>query len=164
MSTRIKRGLPYFAVLLAWLWAVWRVAGLVDDHGVDLVVMDQWDFLEPLFGEGMGWIEKFRFQFAGSPHRMGAGWPLIEIAARTSGWSTRADGFVITGVLALSAGLAVWLKVRLTGRLEVWDAVVPLLFLTVRQWTTFIGTPDVSLGAMPVLLLVLAGLASARQR
>ena len=90
---------------------------------------------------------------------MGAGWPLIEIAARTSGWSTRADGFVITGVLALSAGLAVWLKVRLTGRLEVWDAVVPLLFLTVRQWTTFIGTPDVSLGAMPVLLLVLAGLA-----
>lgn len=159
MSGRTARWLVALLVAGVWLGCVVRLVGLIDRHGVDLLVMDQWDFLVPLFDGDHGWLEKFRFQFAGSPHRMGVGWPLIEVAAHASDWSNRVDGFVIAAVLSVAAALAVWLKVRLTGRLEIWDAILPLLFLTLRQWTTFLGTPDVSLGAMPVLLLVLAGLA-----
>ena len=149
--------------VIVWLALVfaacaWRVFALVDAHGVDLLVQDQWDFLTPLFDGGYGWIEKLRFQFPGSPHRMGLGWPLIELVARASDWSTRADGFAIAGVLALAAGLALVLKWRLAGRLDAWDALLPVMFLTLRQWTTFVGTPDVALGAMPVLLLVATGL------
>jgi len=161
VSGRAARGFAGAAVAVAVVWAacLWRVVAAIDQHGVDLLVMDQWDFLVPLFDGNWSALEKFRFQFDGSPHRMGVGWPLIEAAAWLSGWSNRVDGFVIAGVLALAALLAVWLKVRLTGQLEVWDAIVPVVFLTLRQWGTFLDTPDVSLGAMPVLLLVLTGLA-----
>jgi arylsulfatase A-like enzyme len=155
--SRRERGVVAWIALVFGV-CLWRVLALVDAHGVDLVVMDQWDFLVPLFEPGYGWLEKLRFQFHGSPHRMGVGWPLIELVARASGFSTRADGFAIAGVMALAAGLGLVLKRRLSGRLEAVDALIPLLFLTLRQWTTFIGTTDVSLGAMPVLLLVTTGL------
>ena len=159
MSGRAPRRFALAAVAVAWLIGLWRVLAAIDQHGVDLLVMDQWDFLVPLFDGSWSALEKFRFQFEGSPHRMGVGWPLIEVAAWSSGWSNRVDGFVIAGVLALAALLAVWLKVRLTGELEVWDAIVPVVFLTLRQWGTFLDTPDASLGAVPALLLVVTGLA-----
>jgi len=142
------------AIALVFAVCAFRVFRLIDSHGVDLVVMDQWDFFVPLFDQGYGWLDKMRFQFEGSPHRMGVGWPLIEWTARLSGFSTRADGFVIAGVLCAAAALALEVKRRITGRLELADACLPLVFLTLRQWGTFVATPDVSLGAMPVLLLV----------
>ena len=84
----------------------------VDSHAVNLMVMDQFDFFVPLFDEGYGPLDKFRYQFRMSPHRMGAGWPVIEIAARLSNWNTRADGYSILLVMCAATGLALWLKRR----------------------------------------------------
>jgi len=147
--------------LVAVVFAVcaFRIFALVAEHGVNLMVMDQFDFFVPLFDAGYGPIDKFRFQFVMSAHRMGAGWPVIEIAARLSDWNTRADGYAIGLVMCVAAGLALLLKRRLTGKLEAADACIPLLILSLRQWTTFIGTTDASVGAVPVLLLVALGLA-----
>ena len=155
---------PREARVLAFIGVVFlvcaaRIFGLVHEHGVNLMVMDQFDFLVPLFDEGYGPIDKFRFQFNESAHRMGAGWLVIEVAARLSDWNTRADGYAIGLVMCAAAGLALWLKQRLTARIEYADAAIPLLLLTQRQWTTFIGTPDAAVGAVPVLVLVVLGLA-----
>jgi len=141
-----------------------RAAALVAQHGVDLVLMDQFDFFAPLFDalEGRDWslLRKLRFQFEGSAHRMGLGWPLIELVAHASGWSSRADGFAIAGVLACAAALALALDARLSGRLDAASLALPLLILTHKQYATFIGTTDVALGALPVALVIALALAS----
>jgi len=141
-----------------------RTACLIDVYAVDLMVYDQFDFLVPLFDAGYSALDKFRFQFADSPHRMGVGWAVIEASARLSDWSTRADAVSIAIVLALAAVLALWLMARLCGRLGWADLVLPVVFLGWKQWGTFIDTPDASLAAVPVLLLVAMALALTLQR
>jgi hypothetical protein len=153
----VRRG-PWIVSALAAALAL-RLLLFVDAHAVNLMVMDQFDFYVPLFDEGYGAIAKLRFQFQDSPHRMGAGWAVIEVVARASSWDTRADSFSIAGAMIAGCGLALWLSWRLHGALSAWDACIPLLALTLKQFATFVGTPDIALAALPFLLLVATGLA-----
>ena len=134
----------------------WRLFVLIDQKAVNILFWDQWDFLTPLF-EGRGPWELFNWQHG--LHRMGVGYFLIQALAEWTGWNTRADSFAILALVILAGLAALVLKKRLFGSLSAWDLLIPLIFLTASQYEIFIGTPDESAGAFPLLLVVLLCLA-----
>jgi hypothetical protein len=56
--------------------------------------------------------------------------------------------------MVLAGIAALWLVKRLCGRLTLWDAVVPLLFLTTSNAETYVLAPNVAHGPLPALLLI----------
>jgi hypothetical protein len=70
-------------------------------------------------------------------------------------WNSRVESFVAAGLLIAGCILALWLKKRLFGRLEVWDAIIPLLVLSPATHETFLGVTHFSHGPIPFLLLLL---------
>jgi hypothetical protein len=141
-------------VFLAGTFALfsYRLLDLINQKSVNILFWDQWDFLTPLF-EGKGAWDLFNWQHG--LHRMGAGYFLIQALAELTGWNTRADAFAILGLVMLAALAALLLKKRLFGSLSAWDVLVFAIFLTASQYEIFIGTPDESAGAFPLLLLIL---------
>lgn len=134
-----------------------RLFVLIDQKAVNILFWDQWGFLTPLFEGKTGWWTLFSYQ-AGA-HRMGVGFFLIQLLAEWTRWNTRADAFAILALIFAAMLLAIALKKRVFGSLSAWDALIPAIFLTVAQYEIFIGTPDESAAAMPLLLLMLLCLA-----
>jgi hypothetical protein len=60
--------------------------------------------------------------------------------------------------------LAFLLKQRLFGKIAYSDVFVPMIFLTLAQYETLIGTPNPSYSAFPLLLIMLYGLALLERR
>jgi len=136
--------------------ALFRWWYYVDAYSVNLLVWDQWDLYDAFF-EPHGWLELFRWQHG--PHRQGIGFFLTELVANLSGWNTRAESFVIGGVVCLAMVSALLVKLRLAGSLRWWDAAVGLMFLTPLQYSIFASVPNPSHGSVPLLLLMLYCLA-----
>jgi hypothetical protein len=133
-----------------------RLFVLIYQKSVNILFWDQWDFLTPLFQQKTGWA---LFTWQHGPHRMGIGYFLIQLLAGWTGWNTRADAFASLALVVLALVAALFLKKRLFGSLSPWDVLIVALFLTATQYETFIGTPDESLAAFPLLLLILFCLA-----
>ena len=126
---------------------------LINQYSVNLLYWDQWDFYQPLFGGDNIW-EVFRWQHG--PHRQGIGFVVTRFLADFSGWNTRVDAFAIGMTIFVAMGLALALEARLFGALN-WNdiLILPVLFLTPLQFEIFANTPNLSHGAMPLLLIIL---------
>jgi hypothetical protein len=144
--------------LVGWLAAVFTVFlvlrwfFLIDKYSVNMLFWDQWDFMGGLF-ENKGAWELFSWQHG--PHRQGVGFFLTKLVADLSGWNTRVECFMIGTVICLAALTALALKWRLTGNISAFDTAIPLLYLSPLQFELFANTPNVSHGAMPLLLITL---------
>lgn len=125
---------------------------LIDKYSVNMLFLDQWDFMGGLFEQKGTW-ELFSWQHG--PHRQGVGFFLTKLTADLSGWNTRAECFMIGTVIYLAAIVALFLKRRLTGSITALDIAIPLLYLSPLQFELFANTPNVSHGAMPLLLITL---------
>ena len=158
-STSLLRSRSLLAAFLIGVSAFFtaRLFVLIDQKAVNILFWDQWGFLTPLFEGKTGWWTLFSYQ-AGA-HRMGVGFFLIQLLAKWTHWNTRADAFAILALIFLAMLLAFVLKKRIFGSFSPWDALIPAVFLTAAQYEIFIGTPDESAAAMPLLLLVLLCLA-----
>ncbi len=132
----------------------WRLLHFIHRNAVNLLFMDQWDFYGGLFHSRGTW-DLFRWQHG--PHRMGLGLLIIRAVAAWSQWDARADAMAIGIVTVFSAGVALEIKRRLAGGLDYWDALIPMLFLTLRQWSIFLNVPDIAHGALPLLLVMVYG-------
>lgn len=138
------------AMLLCFLLLRWFF--LIDNYSVNMLYWDQWDFLEALFRDKGPW-ELFSWQHG--PPRQGIGFFLTKAVADLSGWNTRVESFMIGAVICLAALTAFFLKLRITKRISPLDVFIPLLYLTPLQFGLFANTPNVSHGAMPLLLVTL---------
>ncbi|MGR0482251.1 MAG: hypothetical protein ACTFAL_12835 [Candidatus Electronema sp. V4] len=144
--------------LVGWLAAVFTVFlvlrwfFLIDKYSVNLLFWDQWDFMGGLFEKKGPW-ELFSWQHG--PHRQGVGFFLTKLTADLSGWNTRTECFMIGTVICLAALTALALKWRLAGNITAFDLAIPLLYLSPLQFELFANTPNVSHGAMPLLLITL---------
>jgi hypothetical protein len=133
-----------------------RLAAFVDRYAVNVVFWDQWDFLQGLFDGADAWT-LFRWQHG--PQRQGVGNLITAVIYSVTGWNGRADAAASVVVLVLSAAAALWLVKRVCGTLKPWDAVVPMIFLTTSSAQTYVVTPNMAHGPLPVFLLVTFGLA-----
>jgi hypothetical protein len=152
LSTHKKQLLLNGISIFVLVFIVLRWFFLIDKYSVNMLFWDQWDFMGGLFEHKGPW-ELFSWQHG--PHRQGVGFFLTKLTADLSGWNTRVECFMIGSVICLAAIIALLLKRRLTGGISAFDLAIPLLYLSPLQFELFANTPNVSHGAMPLLLITL---------
>lgn len=152
------RELPWAGLLVVAVGVVLglRLLRLIDLHAVNLLYWDQFALYEAFKGDPSAW-EVFRWQHG--PHRQGVPFLLTWALAGLTHWNTRADAFLVGAFVLAATAAALWLRVRLFGRLRLGDVAIPLLLLTPAQYGIFIHTPNASHGAGPLFLLLLYALA-----
>jgi hypothetical protein len=123
------------------------------DYAVNIFYWDQWDFLTPFFQGRTALTNLFLYQYG--PHRMGLGLISLKLLYPATHWSARAESFLIGGCIFAAMLLALFLKRQLFGAFAYSDAAIPLLFLTLMQYETFIGPSNPSYSAFPLLLIFL---------
>jgi hypothetical protein len=121
-------------------------------YAVDVPFWDQWDFYIVFFGPHGLW-EIFSLQFG--PHRQGAGFLLTWMTNELTAWNQCAQSFMIGAVMVCAAVVALWLKKRLWGPIQWYDAILVFIILSLRSSDIYFGAPNVSHGALPLLLILL---------
>lgn len=125
---------------------IWR-------HSANLLVFDQWDFLDPFFSGSPGIRELFFEQHG--PHREGIGLLVDKVLYPLTHWDVRVDTLTI-GVCVFSAMiLALVLKRKVIGAFSYSDIAIPMMFLNFLQYEALIGTPNPAYSAFPLLMIVL---------
>jgi hypothetical protein len=123
----------------------------ISAYSVNIFYFDQWDFLTPFFQGKVASTELFLRQHG--PHRLGLGLIVLKLLYSATHWNTRAEALLIGGCVFVAMLLALTLKHRLFGALEYSDVAIPLIFLCLTQFETFIGAPDLAYGGLPLLLI-----------
>jgi hypothetical protein len=164
VSTRLgaaasRRSWTAAALVASFAFFAARLFRLVDRHAVDILFRDQWAILAPEF-EGKGLWAMVRVQIG--PVREGLGGLWVHAVYALTGWNVRTDCFLTAGVLVLSAAIALDVKRRLAGPLDVFDAALAPLFLGLATFELFAVTPNPAHGALPLLLAMGAAWALAR--
>lgn len=126
-----------------------------------MMFWDQWFIYTPLF-RGQELIDIFRYQHG--PHRQGLGGILIAGVASLSNWNGKWDAYLVGFTFIVAALLAIWLKVRLAGRFDWFDVLIPTLFLSLNQWETHTVVPNVSHSALPLVLVLFYAIALTSKR
>jgi hypothetical protein len=124
----------------------------IDHFAVDVPFWDQWGFYNAFF-EPHGLWEIFSWQHG--PHRQGAGFFIIWAVNVLTDWDQRAQAFTIGIVMTAAAAAFLWLKRRLFGSLQWYDAIPVLMILSLKPQEIYFSTPNVSHGALPLLLIIL---------
>ncbi|HLI86525.1 MAG TPA: hypothetical protein VKV17_21630 [Bryobacteraceae bacterium] len=119
---------------------------------VNVFYFDQWAFLTPFFRGNPGLRELFLWQHG--PPRLGLGLVLVKPLYEITHWNTRVEGFCAGACIFLAMCLALWLKTKLSGGFSYWDVAIPLIFLTLTQYETFLGATNPAYGAIPLLLIL----------
>ena len=153
-----SRFLHPLAILVAtYAVLAFRLFLTIHTEAVNIFYWDQWDFNDPiLFHPQPLWLA---FLHQHGPHRQGLGAFVGLLVGRLSHWNTRAEAFSIGIIVVIASLCALWLKKRLFGSLAYSDVIIPMLFFTRVQWETFLGTTNPAHGSLPLLLIVLSGLA-----
>jgi hypothetical protein len=130
---------------------------LISRYAVNIFFWDEWDLKDlTLFRTNSLW-KMFTWQHGW--HRLGLGAWVEKVLDPPFHWNSRAESFVLGGILAAAAICAMWLKTRLAGKLSVSDVVIPAIFFSPAQWETLYATPIFSQGPLPFLLIVVYCLA-----
>ena len=140
------------AVLAAFAALSARLFTLISHYAVNVFFMDQWDFNEATLFQRHSLWEMFRWQHG--PHRQGLGALLSYWIEPHFRWSSRADAFMAGAIVVLAAALALYLKYKLFGELGIFDACIPLIFLTPLQYEALLITANLTQGPLPLLLLL----------
>ena len=146
-------------VVLLGVYAVltWKLFQTIHTETVNIFYMDQWDFNDPILFHPQSLWQAFRHQHG--PPRQGLGALVGLLVGHLSHWNTRSEAFVIGAIVVIASVCALWLKKRLYGHLSYWDAIVPMLFFTRVQWETYLGSANPAHGSLPLLLIMLYGVA-----
>ena len=128
----------------------------VAENTTNVFFWDQWDFYNPLFNGG-GWWDIFNYQHG--PHRQAVGFLITAALAHFTHWDARGDAFLVLGVTVLAALAALPLARKCGARDGITLVTVPVIFLTVRQFESWVSAANPSHGAFPILFTLLYGLA-----
>ena len=145
---------PWAVVLLAATSALlaWQMFAFISEHGVNILFWDLWDIYPVLFSES-SWWEIVRVR--SGVHRQGPGFLLTKLVADATSMNTRAESFAIAGVFCGALAAAIGLARAVIGKFRYTDSILPLIVLTSVQQDTWVGVPNLSVGAAPLLLILL---------
>ena len=128
-----------------------RLMMFVDRYAVNLIYLDQWDFLAGLMEGASPWA-LFRWQHG--VERQGLGNLISAVVLSQTGWNAKADAAAAAVLMLLTCLCALWLVKRICGRMSAWDVAVPLIFLTTTNVETYVITPNLAHGPLSALYLV----------
>ncbi len=146
-----------FTLLLATSALAGRLFLIVKHYSVNILYHDQWIFDDATIFQNHSLLEIFRWQHG--PHRLGLGGVLSKLIEPSLHWNSRYEAFGVWGIICLACIAALWLKVRLFGKLSYTDIVIPLFFYTPVQYESLIGGVSSSHGPLPLLTVTLYCLA-----
>ena len=129
----------------------------ISQYSVDVLFYDQWDFLSSFFRGKPTLAELFLRQHG--PHREGLGLVADWFLYSATQWNVRAESFLIGGCIFVAMILTLWIKRKLFGAFGYSDVAIPLIFLSLSQYETLIGTPNAAYAGLPLLLIMLYSLA-----
>lgn len=152
---KIDRFLTYFLISFVYLFLSLRFFKFIINNSSNLLFWDQWDFYHPIF-EKQSLVDLFLWQHG--PHRMGLGLIITKFIDAISSWDSSVMSLTIGLIIFLSSILALWLKKRLIGKVEIFDIVIPFIFLNLYQGEVLVGTPNSSLASLPLLFVILTSL------
>ncbi|MDP8989961.1 MAG: hypothetical protein M3N41_07765 [Acidobacteriota bacterium] len=148
---------PVAAVTIVGLVLSVRFFLFISLNSVNILFWDQWDFLRIFFDHDPGMWELFVLQHG--PHREGVGLIADKFLYPLTHWNVRAESFMIGGCIFIAMLLALVLKKQLFGKIAYSDVAIPIMFLTLAQYETLIGTPNPAYSGFPLLLIMLYALA-----
>ena len=151
VENRSQKRRGWLVIAAAFLICGGRLFAFVNRYSANVLFWDEWDYLSGLF---LGETQWRLFTWQHGPHRMGLGMLVIQAVFGLSHWDSRALSFVNAGTYLAAALLALWLKKRILGPLTAFDAIIPLLFLTLSHWETWVGVTNPAHGPLPLLLVV----------
>jgi len=129
-----------------------RLFLIVDRYSVDIIFGDHWAFEDATLFQKHSWLEIVRWQVG--PIRQGLGGLLLKTVEPLIHWNQRYETFGIAAIITCACLAALWLKLRLFGKIGYSDVIIPLLFLTPVQYETLLGANNPSHGPLPLLLVV----------
>ena len=156
-SVAFFRHAPVFAVAATAVVLGYRFFHFISLYSINVLVFDQWDFLTDFF-EGTPTLAKLFFRQHG-PHREGVGLIADKVLYPLTRWNVRVESFMIGSCIVVAMLLALVLKRRLFGRFTFSDVAIPMMFLTLVQFETMVGTPNPAYSGFPLLLIMLYALA-----
>ncbi len=145
--------LNYVPRLLFWSLTaalIFRFYWIICKYSVNLFFFDEWDIYSPLFGT-WHWWQIFISQHG--PHREGVGVVIVSKLLTLTRWDSRVQALSIGTAIVLAMFLAMYVKLRIFGPLELSDLIIPITFLGLGQWEVLLGGPGPSPQAFPLLLL-----------
>jgi hypothetical protein len=154
-SSRARTWLVPAVVAASFAFGAIRLLAYVHRYAVDIFFWDEWDYFSGLFNGASEW-QLFARQHG--PHRMGLGMWLMQAILELSHWNARAVAFAAAILYVLAALFALVLKRRIAGPLTIFDAAIPLLFLQLGHYETWVGATNLSHGPLPLLMVVLFAL------
>jgi hypothetical protein len=132
-----------------------RLIWLIKTYAVNIFFVDEWDFYDPMFNHYGLW-QIFDVQYG--PHRQGFGGIIIWLVSGFTHWSAIGDAYATFGLVLIASIAALALKRFIFRKWAVSDIVIPIIFLTVSQFETFIIAPNEAHSAFPLLGVMLFGL------
>ena len=143
---------PRVIILSSLFYFSLRLLTFIQENSVNVLFWDQWDYYLPLFNK-KGIIDIFLWQHG--PHRQGLAFVIESIIANLTRWNTSVISMASGVYLIAAAIVALLLKKRLFGSFHYADIVIPILVLTLSQYSNLIGDPNAAYGAFPLLLIFL---------
>ncbi len=140
-------------VAVACVFYAARIFVLISRYAVNIFFWDQWNFDDATLFQKHSLWQMFAWQHG--PHRQGLGALFQKLVDPHFAWNSRIESFVIGAVIAAAAACAFWLKRKLYGPLTIFDAVIPAIVFTPRQWGTLFSASNFAHGPMPLLLILL---------
>src|ERR1700738_1478949 len=105
-----------------------RLWQLISRYAVNVFFWDEWDLKDlTLFQRNSLW-KMFSWQHGW--HRLGMGALVEKVVDPPFHWNSRIESFILGGILAAGAICALWLKIRIQGKLSISDVVIPAIFFS----------------------------------
>src|SRR5262245_24361742 len=144
--------LEFVVVLAAFVALSARLLLLISRYSVNVFFMDQWEFNEATLFQHHSLWEMFRWQHG--PHRQGLGAIVGYLIEPLFHWNSRSDSFAAGIIVILAAAYALYFKKKLFGSITIFDACIPLIFLTQLQYEAVLITANLTQGPIPLLLIL----------
>src|SRR6266849_1588092 len=119
---------------LVTLLCAGRLLWMIRTYAVNVFFGDQWLYNEPLLFQRQSAWTIFRWQ--SHPWRQGLGGLLSAWIGSVTQWNSRVESFIAGGLIIAACFLALVLKLRISGKLTMWDSLIPLFLLTPVQYET----------------------------
>ena len=131
----VKNDLASFFILLTYSILGFKFFRFIWRFSENILFWDQWDTFDAVLVNN-NLTQVFLFQH--NEHRMGVPLLIIKLMAHLTNWNVRFETFLTGLVIFTSAILALILKNKLTKKLEIYDIIIPFLFLNLYQWENLI--------------------------
>lgn len=143
---------PSLFVGLTYLILGYRFFSFIIKNSVNIIFMDQWDAVNEVL-ISKNYLAIFLTQH--NEHRIGTGLLLMKLLAYFSHWNNLAETVTIGLIIFLSSIIALLIKKKITKKIEIYDMVIPFIFLNLYQWDNLTWGFQITF-TLPILFLFLA--------